>query len=219
MSRIGILAGLGAAAGVRFYDLLVRECQRRGAVLDSDFPEIVIYNMSSEGMDARGVVNILRMREDLLKGIMLLNKCGVKRIVIACNSVHIFHNELQKHSSAYILNMPEIAKEYCRGKKVGVISSRSTRDTTLYGFGTLFCDDLQQVRVDTIIGRVVSGRSDSRDHTQLRTITRTLFKRGAYYVVLACTELPILMNPSRNVIDPAELVIRKLLDEYDSERN
>ena len=123
--RIGILSGLGAAAGVRFLDMLVKECQNRGASKDSDFPEIVLFNMSSEGMDETGIIKPDIMKEDMLNGISFLDNCQVEVILIACNSVYVYYDYLQDHSFAKIINMPKVAMKFC-GENYGVLCSRST---------------------------------------------------------------------------------------------
>ena len=213
MKKIGILSGMGAAAGARFYNILIEECQRRGAKDDCDFPEVVIYNLSSKGMDKTGICNDRVIKSDLLKAIYQLDLCGVDIIVMACNSVHIYYDYLQSHTKAQILNMVESAQNAAGCSQSGIVSSRSTRKSGLYR--GLHVTDEQQAEVDSIIGRAIAGRSiglqRAQDQMTLYGIIDSLISSGAGTVILGCTELPLVIDRRMAVIDPAEIVIREAL--------
>ncbi len=176
MKKIGIISGMGAAAGSYFYDLLIKEYQKNGAVSDSDFPEIVLHNVSSIGMDETGICNELVVKEDLLKSVSMLNSLYVDVIVIACNTVHIYHEYLQSNSIAKILNMIEIAVDSCSASdKVGVISSSCTKKYCLYdsflskkNIETIKTTENQQEIIDALISRAISGDIVMEDKLSLQ---------------------------------------------------
>lgn len=212
MKSIGILSGMGAAAGVRFYGLMIKECQRKGAKKDSDFPKIVLYNMPAKGMDAKGVADELIIKDELLEGIALLNSLKVDLIIIACNTVHIYHKFLQKHSSARILNMVESAIAVCEknSTKFGVICSATSRDAGLYT-KAIQVTRIQQNTVDKIIGNVIAGKSKKKDRTDLKKIIASMFNRGAHKIILGCTELPLVSPKHKNIIDAGKVVVEEAL--------
>lgn len=202
---------MGAAAGVRFLDTLVKQCQRGGAREDYDFPEVVLFSLSSAGMDETGIVDAELMKRDLLKAIEILNRCDVNVILIACNTVHVFLEELQKYSSAGIVSMPEEAIRIAGDRKIAVLSSRTTAREKVYRKQDVFCTREQQTLVDGIIGRVIGGRNDFNDSAIMDGIISDLFRRGAECVVIGCTELPIVTPSRDNVIDAGECAVRKAL--------
>jgi aspartate racemase len=219
MKKIGIIGGLGAAAGARMYDLLIKECQKNGAVHDSDFPEILLHNLNSTGMNETGIIDHALMRHDLLKSVELLNKFCADVIMIACNSVHVFHEYLQSRSSAEIFNMIEITVDsvsHC--SKVGIISSSSTKKDMLYenslsarGIETGLTTSKQQDTVDYIIAKVISGNHGDRERFMLSDIANSMRKNGAEQIILACTELPLIgVSPARYV-DPSVEIIKKVM--------
>lgn len=219
--RIGILSGIGALAGSRFYDLLIRECQNRGARVDSDFPEIVMFNMASKGMDEKGIADEDVLKRDLVNGNAFLCSCGAQRIVMACNTVHIYQDFLQSFIPIPIIGMPQ-AVARCLSedkiKRVGVLSSRSTRDFGLYknilndqGIDVLEVDDHTQVTIDNIIGNVIGGIKRDQDELLMYGIISDLFRLGAERIVLGCTELPLTISVQPRVIDAGECVIREVL--------
>lgn len=214
--RIGIISGIGAAAGARMLVSLIAECQRRGAKRDSDFPEIMLHSMQSEGLDNTGIADEGAFRMELLSSVLTLNRCGVDLIMIACNTAHLYHKELQEISRAEILNMVDIAAEGLEGKSVAVFSSRTTRDTGLYATAlirqgvqrVIEANDDTQKKIDMIIAHVMAGINTSKDRELLSEIVNE-YGKNADTVILGCTELPVVLT--EGCIDPMEKIIARAL--------
>ncbi len=221
---IGILSGMGAAAGSRVLKLLIKECQRRGAKEDSDYPEILLYNLPAEGMNAKGIADENRIRTELKSGVDLLNKAGCRLIIIACNTVHIYREMLQRASDALILDMPAAAVRACKGcKKVGLLTSNTMRQTELYdqmlkkmlGAIPVHISDFEQGAIDLTIGRIIAGNWEGRHEYAMQSIINDLLDDGgAEKVILGCTELPLLplVFPAGVLVDPAQHIIEEALD-------
>ena len=216
MKRIGIIGGMGAAAGSRMFDLLIKEYQRRGAVADHEFPEIIVHSLASIGLDAKGVANYDALREDLTRSVTMLNAYEVDHILIACNSAHQDFDYLQSISRAKILNMIENTAARVGGlKKVGVMSSTTTREQGLYsnslaarGIKALHPTDAHQAEIDSVIARVIAGQHGYMEQCAITRIAQILLTRGAERVILGCTELPIASFPHPKFIDPSVELVR-----------
>ncbi len=214
--KMGIVSGLGAAAGARMLSCLIKSCQQKGAVRDSDFPEIILHSIQSEGLDNHGIADDAAFRMELLTSVQMLNRCGVELIMIACNTAHVHHAELQDASRAEILNMVDIATEDMDNKVVGVASSATTRETGLYAESLfkrsariVMVSDAQQKTLDSIIGKVLAGKNGEKERQQLHDIIYSLRREGAEEVILGCTELPLVML--ERCIDPVEKTIERAL--------
>lgn len=208
MMKIGILSGYGAAAGSKLLNDFINKCQKIWAANDSDFPEILLYSMASFGMDEKGVANEKILLKDLESGIELLNSFDVDTIIMACNTIHVYHSHLQKLSKAEIVNMPQITVSYCNGYKCGVLSSRDTKKNGLYK--GILTTEKQQVIVDKIIDHIISGDVRYDDRVKLEDIIQDMLKRGAERVIFGCTELPLVFNndePNKFIIDAGECVV------------
>ena len=208
--KIGILAGLGIAAGVYWLDILVKECVRRGCVKDDSFPEVVFYSVPSAGIGEKGINDADVLKKDLLKGITYLNLCDCTVISVCCNTAHAFYDYMQKHSRAKILNMIQLAIGECGGNKYGVLSTRSTRDRGLYG--GIHTTDKEQVVVQDCIDKATYGKATKKDTKRLAKIIDAMMKSGANKVILGCTEIPLVAPKGPNIIDAGEVVIKKMLD-------
>lgn len=218
MKKIGIIGGMGASAGVYFFDLLVKECQRKGAVKDSDFPEVFVHNIPSRGMDEKGISDEIVLKKELFKSVAQMNMLEVDSIIIACNSVHVYIDELKSASRAAILNMIFIASESTLGSsKVGIICSNSSKKSGLYkkqmndiGLIVFETTTREQDEVDQAIGNVISGSKNKFDEQILHTICLRMKRDGAEEIILGCTELPLLSHPEY-CIDAGRKTIEKAL--------
>jgi aspartate racemase len=214
---IGIIGGLGSLASAHFYDQLIRWCQKRGAVKDSDFPEIILHNLSCDGLYAQGINDGGLLLNELSRSIRLLTVVGCQTIVIVCNTAHIYWDKLQSLTNVPILNMVEAAVNYVDNlSAVGVMGSRSTRESGIYkqaieDHGLEFVDvtDDQQEKIDFLIQRVMSGTNTPSDRVIMKNIRHDLNQRGADVVILGCTELPLIGDSS--CVDPGAVIIEELL--------
>ena len=85
---LGIIGGMGAFAGLRLADYLLKLAQDRGAALDHEFPEFLLYNLPIRGMDERGICDQETVLVDLLDAMLKMEAWGCQRVILACNTVH-----------------------------------------------------------------------------------------------------------------------------------
>lgn len=208
LKSIGVLGGMGATVSADFYVDLVRRAQRDyGATEDSDFPAMLIYNLPAVGFDETGFTDVELMKRQLIDSVRLLEKGGSDFIVIPCNTVHLLADDMQAALGIPLLSIVDVvAKKLTReGRKtVGLVSSKSTRDTGLYeqalrknGITTLSVTDEEQQELNAIIGSVMKGTHAKEEEATLAKIMRRLVTDGAEAVVLGCTELPLAVGTTQ----------------------
>ena len=133
---IGILGGMGPEASANLYSKMIKYTQHEyGAVQDSDYPPIIIYSMPLLGFDETGIVDQDSVKMQLIEGVRKLENAGCDLIIIGCNTVHIFFDEMQAAVNIPILNIVEETKKKVVDfgcKKVGLFASESTSKTKLY---------------------------------------------------------------------------------------
>jgi aspartate racemase len=215
--KIGIIGGMGAAASARFYNILVKECQSMGAVKDSNFPEVIIHSIPTEGISELGIANEKVLINDLERSVRLMEREKVDFVLIACNTAHYFIEYLRSLSKIYIVDMVRLSVLECAGsKKVGLLSTRSTRDLGIYnrefdktGINLILANEKQQRQLDQIIADITSG---DKPMLSLEDIINEMFSNGAEKVILGCTELPLAYTgKSKKVLDAGENAIKQML--------
>jgi aspartate/glutamate racemase len=212
--RIGILAGMGAAAGVYFYDTIVKECQKMGCRRDGDFPEIIIYNMSSYGISETGEIDESVLKNDVLNGICLLTRNSVSSILLACNTAHVYFDYFYEKSGGILVNMPKCAIDSCGGDSFGVLCSRTAR--SVYS-GGLFVTDREQGYVNEAIEHAISGEISELDEERMYAVAVSLRLRDnpVKKVILGCTEIPLVLRRKEPwIVDAGLVAIQEVLKDW-----
>lgn len=222
---LGIIGGLGAAAGVRFADMLVKEAQARGARKDSEFPEFILLNIpfhdtSEAGVDSDGA----EPRRQLIGAFHRIESLLCFDAIVACNTAHIWYDWIVEEEYKGWINMIDETAEHCSLSYtlVGVLSSATTKKHGLYGkalkqhdIETIETTPEEQESVTGIIGYAMAG---SRKHAkEIDNVIRRMEKDGAQAIILGCTELPMVIESGRfniPLIDSGNVAIKSLLDTH-----
>ena len=130
-----------------------------------------------------------------------LNLLGISRFAIACNTAHIFINDLSQVSdSPFISMIDKVAKEVLKRKikRIGLLASPSTIKFNLYQKAlkgkveTILPSDKEIDLLENVIRNIISGKNSSLDTKRLLSIAKSLERRGAEGIILGCTELPLI---------------------------
>ena len=217
-SRLGVIGGLGPETSFNFclnVNNKVREltdCQ----------PDILLENLpvskNSEEKIIRGIV-AEELKWILISAVERLNKSGVDFIVIPCNTVHIFIDELRRISKVPILSIIEETAKECSKKGVkraGLLASKTTINQKLhenelkkFGIETVSPDSAEQKTINDIIIRIIHNNEDSNDKKILADVIKKLKTRGADAVILGCTDLSSLIsqkNSDLKLIDTLKIL-------------
>ena len=196
---LGILGGIGSAAGVHLANRLVQIAQEAGARHDADFPEFILYNLPLVGMDETGIIDGGPVKRQLHEAFQRLNAWKCDYVLVACNTVHCFYPDMVSWCSGKVLNMVDLACEAAAKKtsSVGVLCSATTRKIGLYqtalearGATAVMVTDEEQKFLNKAIADVIRG--EYNDRLGVCTAIRGQFERGAKLVLVGCTELSCL---------------------------
>lgn len=198
---LGIIGGLGPETTARFYMEVVFACSK----ISGRRPQILISNvavpLSVEKeliTEAKNEKNILPF---LINAARQLEKGGASFIVIPCNTVHIFIEEIRRSVNVPVLSIIEETSNFLRKEKikeVGVFATTATIKNKLFdenlkhnGIKMLTPVVLNQSKMGVIINRLVNNQHTEKDKNALLKIIDVMKVRN---VILACTDLQIL-NP------------------------
>ncbi|MBI3273633.1 MAG: amino acid racemase [Candidatus Colwellbacteria bacterium] len=210
MKTVGIIGGLGPETTSEFYLDLVFSCAKKDKTAR---PAIVIASVSlpyqieedlilkSEGME--------RYIPYLTAEAQRLEKSGADFIVMPCNSLHVFIEEIRKSVSVPVLSIVEETVKFLKKenlKKVGIVSTSATIKNKLYenAFAEneieyVVPNELQQARMGKFILNLVVGQQKNRDREELISIINDFENKGLDCVILACTDLHLLIPSHKNL--------------------
>ncbi len=218
MKTVGIIGGLGPETTSEFYLDLSFSCQKqnknhRPAIIISSVP--LPYNIEEDSMVRNEGME--RCLPFLTKEAKRLEKCGVDFIVMPCNSLHAYIDEIRNSVKVPVLSIVEETVKFLKKKgmkKVGIVSTLATLQNKLYekafernGIEYETPNDLQQAKIGKIIHNLVMGQQKNRDREKLISIVNDLEARKVSCVLLACTDLQLLIpeHPKLKIFDTMKI--------------
>ena len=162
----------------------------------------------------------------LREGAKALENGGADFIVIPCNSVHIFIDEIRDCVNIPVLSIiEEVTNVLARDeiKKVAVLSSLTTTNNKLYenslekiDISCMPVDPDTQIQISELIYRGTHGIVEQTDKELLIEIIDRLTRLGADRVVLGCTDLHLFIDEnteSQLILDTMQVLMDKTFKE------
>lgn len=230
MKTVGIIGGLGPETTAEFYLDIIFSCQKkdntaRPGVIISSVPlpyqieeDLILRNEGAE-----------RYIPFLVSEAKRLEKAGADFIVMPCNSLHVFIQEIREAVKVPVLSIIEETVKFLKKnnfRNVGIVSTSATIRNKLYenafdenGITYETPDGLQQEKMGKYILNLVNGELNNRDREGLVEIIGSFKSKDVDCVVLACTDLQLLIPKYQNlkVFDTmkifADSTVNKLLEQ------
>jgi aspartate racemase len=216
---VGILGGMGPEATI---DLFAKIVKATAAKNDEDHLRIIIDNnpkMPSR-LDAilKGGPSPVPAMVATAKNI---ERAGADFIIIAANTAHWFHGDVQKAVKIPVLNMIEETVNWIQRclpevKTIGVLATTGTIQTGMYhdafkksGVKVIAPTDQDQEKVMASIMGFKYGEPVSVMQGKMVQVAEFLLEAGAEGLVMGCTEVPIILEgyvSSVPLIDPNQIV-------------
>jgi len=204
MKTIGIIGGLGPETTSKFYLEIVFLCQQTDT---SNRPEILISSVPLSYVHEKQAITRgfgeERIVPLLLKAAIQLEKAGSDFIVMPCNSLHVYIDKIRKVVSIPVLSVVEETTNFLvrnNIKSVGLLSTALTIKNKLYeqalrehGISQILPSRYQQIKIGRLIHSIVTNRHDRKDRLGLIQIIDSFQKKNVDGVVLACTDLQLLV--------------------------
>jgi aspartate racemase len=205
MKLIGIVGGLSWEATALYYRLLNQAAARalgqhhnaRSVIVSVDFAEALAYANAGD-WDGLGVLLVDAARR--------LCAAGADVVLLGANTAHIVAEQVAALIDVPLLHIADVAGEAAQAqgvRHVGLIGTRFTLESPIYAdrlrerFGLTVSvpdaagrDELQRI----IIDELTVGRVEQRSREQCVGIIGQLRDAGAEAIVVACTELPLLLR-------------------------
>jgi aspartate racemase len=206
MTRLGILGGMGPAAGAEFYQRLIAQTPA-----DCDQQHIPVVLWGDPTIPDRSTS--LLAGDDapwplLRRGILGLKAAGCDHVVIPCNTAHFWYDRMATLGVPITHIVDSVAQElaaqgveHCQ---IGVLGTPATMRLGLYnsrldslGWSCIVPSEQQMTDlVQPAIAQIKSGQTASA-HDMFETVIESLIDRGARAVVLGCTEIPLVVRETK----------------------
>lgn len=219
-NKIGIIGGSGAFA-TSFLLQKINEYSTHihKSKTDSDFLHTVTVSTPLTHLDFKG-----NSQKDtfshLLANLHSLEDMGCNIVVMACNTLHEYWEQLNSHKklqSTIVLNLPQVVTSFVdkEEKRIGILCSEKCRSLDIYkpfleinGQKLVYPSlEVQQI-INHCINSVIQHDNDKKFKQLLDVSLYSLFEQNVDSVILGCTELSILkpVKMNRNLYDSVELL-------------
>jgi len=195
---VGILGGMGPEATVDFFAKVITLTP---AKRDQDHLRIIIDN------NPKIPDHIETGFPVLVETAKNLERAGADFIVIPCNTVHYFYEDLVREISIPILHMirevTHAVKAYLpECQRVGLLATSGTITANLYqaefqkiGVEVIVPDPQYQTKVMDAIQAIKSGGGKDRAREELTKVADLLIQQGkAQALILGCTDIPVVIR-------------------------
>ncbi len=229
MSKIaGIVGGMGPMTTV---DLMKRVIELTPAGKEQDNIRMLVDNRP-EIPDRTG---FLKGEGNspvpyLIDSARLLEKWGADFIAIACNTAHVFIEEIQNSVSIPVLNLPKILVEslkenYVLGSEIILLATTGTIKSNLYtkyltDFKVLIPDEESQK--NNVMEAIYGDKGVKKSHqiewgkNKLIEALEKLRTENTKAVIVGCTEISLAIQGSSYVLpvlNPLYFLAKKIVDE------
>jgi aspartate racemase len=206
MRLIGIVGGLSWEATALYYRLLNEATARvlgehhnaRSVIVSVDFAEALA--LANQG-DWDGLAVLL------IDAARRIRDAGAGMVLLSANTAHIVADQVAAAIDVPLLHIADVAGTAAQARgfhRVGLIGTRFTLESPIFaarlrersGLEVIAPDatgrdDLQRIIVDEL----TIGRIEPQSRRQCAAIMRQLQDQGAEAIIVACTELPLLIQP------------------------
>lgn len=208
MKKAGIIGGLGPQTSAEFCLEVGFACSKITKIR----PNILVSNVAvplqteSEIINGRNKEKILPLLIDCAKQ---LENAGADFIVIPCNTVHVFIEEIRKSVKIPVLSIIEETSSFLRSKdikKVGLLGTQITIREKLFdeklnenSIEIVSPDQSNQSKLGQLINRLVKNSHNKEDKKKLLKIIDGLIAKNVDCILLACTDLQLLVKNHNKV--------------------
>ncbi|MBP7544812.1 MAG: aspartate/glutamate racemase family protein [Acidovorax sp.] len=232
---VGILGGMGPAAGADFVRLFVQACTERMValgipVLDQAYPEhwlaqVPVPDRTAALNDPREGAH--QPLDSMLQATGRLAALGVRVVAIACNTAHAWHARVQERfpHTLVLHGVREVVHTLAADQvsRVGLLATRGTYSTGLYQRelvqGGIACCVPEPAEQDLLMRGIYEGVK-AGDMALARNcfeqVARALEQRhGVSALIMGCTEIPLALSegahlPGVRLVNPTQVLAAAL---------
>lgn len=204
MKTIGIIGGLGPETTAHFYLQLIYEAFKLN---QAQRPPVLMWSIPMDYEVEAAFIKGQERGEEyvgfLMDAAQRLEIGGADFIVIPCNSVHIFLKEVRAAVKIPVLSIVEETVKFLREQQVeevGLLATKASLKAGLYqealaeaGMELVTPEEKDQEQLGELINQLVRNERSAVQKKALQEIIKRLADQGPQTILLACTDLQLLV--------------------------
>ena len=217
---LGIIGGMGPDATIGFLKRLLESTpiineQEHIPYLLISTPEIPDRSKSILNNDQYTIETI---RKKLIHNAKLLARNDITHMVMICNTAHYWETDIKEAVSIPFMSIIEETCKYLTDNNMNnvcIMSTQATKQSGLYdryltNIDFSYPNDKQQHGITEAI-YMIKCKKYLEATNLLTEVVESLKSEGFEYFVVACTELPILLN-GPEFVNPSSVLVKRILE-------
>lgn len=225
MKTVGIIGGLGPETTSEFYLELIFGSYKKYKI---ERPPILIWNVPLKYEIEKDLLTKASGEERyipyLVDAAKRLEVAGADFLVMPCNSLHIFIGDVRKTVKIPVLSIVEETAKFLKRngvKRVGILATTTSLNRKLYesalekeGIKQITPNGFEQAKIGKTVSNIVINRHDDKDRKTLLKIIENFEDKGIKHVILACTDLQLLIpqNAKLEIYDTMKIFAEATID-------
>ena len=207
LRKAGLIGGLSWVATAHYY-------RRLNELTQEALGGVASARIARESVNRQEYVDAVIDRGDeeaasiqIEHAAQTLERAGADFLVITCNDVHRFVPAIAPRLSIPFLHIAEVAAKAAKDagvQKLAILGVRKTMEENFYpdalashGIEAMVPNEAEKAFVhDTIYAELTQDVFRDQTRQSYISLMEALAKRGADGVALACTEIPLLIDPA-----------------------
>lgn len=204
MTRIvGVLGGMGPDATVDFMSKVIALTP---ADKDQDHIRMLVDNNPTVPDRQAALAGAGENPGPVLAAMAIgLEKAGADFLVMPCNTAHAWADDIRAAVSIPLVSIIDETVAACSAYEVvGLLSTTGCLNSNVYqqglgagGKSLVLPTDDELAEIMSLVFRVKAGDQSAEVFDSMGEIARAMVDRGAEVIVAGCTEIPLVLDPSR----------------------
>jgi aspartate racemase len=215
------LGGIGPEATGEFYNNLIKRMQEKKLIKSNkDYPQIIINSIPAPELIYENISS--DELEPYIDGLKELDRLKLDFIVMVCNTIHLFFNDLQERIKTPIIDLRKELELYLFRKNVKVVTVLGTPNTIrkgLYKFEKIRYLNPTNKEIDKLsecINNFNIGFNRKRQIDVVKRICQKYIEKGSEIIILGCTEFAVMLkNENMPKLDTINVLVESTINKIE----
>lgn len=219
-----IIGGMGPTASLYAHKKLLEKYSLGNKNLQNcDYPNIIHLSINTQDFININMTEAKKSLDYIKQKIDILNLDKINTGFIACNTAHIFFDDINNICQNKLISITKLAEDKIKTKNIGLIGTPFTLKNNIYKTNSriIIPNSSDLLKIEGIIRNIISNTINIDIVKDFENIINNLKNNNCEQIIIGCTELSILTNMIKDkyqdgfLLDPVQLIVDEIVGCYE----